>query len=75
MENEKFNEPMQRLARWVFTTKFQGGKDDCPKVGYLGYANGMSNAEWLAVNLAEELLTEQGKDWREYFSYKVDSSD
>ena len=75
MENEKFNEPMQRLAWWVFTTKFQGSKDDCPKVGYLGYANGMSNSEWLAVNLAEELLTKKCKDWRGYFSYKVDSSD
>jgi len=66
---------MQRLAWWVFSTKFQGSKDDFPKVGYLGYANGMSNAEWLAVNLAEELLTEQGKNWREYLDYKVDSSD
>ena len=75
MENEKFNEPMKRLAWWVFSTKFQGNKSDCPKVGYLGYANGMSNAEWLAVNLAEELLTKQGKDCREYFNYKFDSSD
>lgn len=75
MENEKFNEPMQRLAYWVFATKFQGCKDDCPKVGYLGYANGMSNTEWLAVCLAEELLIKQGKNWREFFSYKIDSSD
>ena len=75
MEHEKFNEKMERLARWVFATKFQGSKEDCPKVGYLGYSNGMSNAEWLAINLAEELLAEQGKDWREYFNYKIDSSD
>lgn len=75
MENEKFNEPMDRLAYWVFTTMLQGSKDDCPKVGYLGYANGMSNAEWLAINIAKELLAEQGNDWREYFDYKVDSSD
>lgn len=63
------------LAWWVFTSKYQGYKGDCPKVGYIGYANGMSNAEWLAVNMAKELLDEQGKDWREYFHYKVDSSD
>ena len=63
------------LAWWVFTTKFQGYKGDCPKVGYLGYANGMSNAEWLAVNLAKELLAEQGKNWKEYFDYRIDSSD
>ena len=75
MENEKFEEPMDRLAYWVFTTKFQGSKDDCPKVGYLGYSNGMSNAEWLAVNMAKELLTEQGKNWKDYLEYKVDSSD
>jgi len=75
MENEKFIEPMDRLAYWVFTTKFQGSKDDCPKVGYLGYANGMCNAEWLAVNMAKELLTEKGKNWKDYLEYKVDSSD
>jgi len=75
MENEKFEEPMDRLAYWVFTTKFQGSKDDCPKVGYLGYSNGMSNAEWLAVNIAKELLAEQGKNWKDYLEYKVDSSD
>lgn len=66
---------MDRLAYWVFTTKFQGSKDDCPKVGYLGYANGMCNAEWLVVNIAKELLAEQGKNWKDYLEYKVDSSD
>ena len=63
------------IAWWVFTTKFQGNKSDCPKVGYLGYANGMSNAEWLAVNMAKDMLTEKDKDWREYFDYRIDSSD
>lgn len=63
------------LAWWVFSVKFQANKSDCPKVGYLGYANGMSIAEWLAVNLAKELLTDQGKDWKEYFEYRIDSSD
>ena len=63
------------IAWWVFSTKYQSNKSDCPKVGYLGYANGMSNDGWLAVNMAKELLTDQGKDWREYFTYKIDSSD
>lgn len=63
------------LAWWVFSTKYQANKGDCPKVGYLGYANGMTIAEWLAVNMAKEILAEQGKNWSEYFDYKVDSSD
>ena len=62
------------LAWWVFTTKFQGYKGDCPKVGCLGYANGMSNAEWLAVSLAQDILFKRGKDWKDYFDYRVDSS-
>lgn len=63
------------LSWWVFSVKFQDNKSDCPKVGYIGYANGMTIAEWLAVNLAKELLTNQGKDWKEYFEYRIDSSD
>lgn len=63
------------LAWWVFSTKYQSNKSDCPKVGYLGYANGMNIAEWLAVNMAKDMLTEKDKDWREYFDYRIDSSD
>ena len=63
------------LALWVFSVKFQDNKSDCPKVGYIGYANGMTNAEWLTVNMAKELLAEQGKNWSDYLEYKVDSSD
>lgn len=69
------NKEMETLAWWVFSTKFQANKSDCPKVGYLGYANGMTIAEWLAVNMAKELLAEQGKNWSDYLEYKVDSSD
>lgn len=76
MENEKFNELMQRLARWVFEVLiYHVEEKEYPKVGYLGYVNAMRNAEWLAVSLAQVLLVKQGKDWREYFNYKVDSSD
>lgn len=75
MEYDKFNEPMERLARWVFEILVLDLEEkECPKVGYLGYANGMSNAEWLAVSLAQELLFRQGKDWKDYFDYRVDSS-
>ena len=75
MEYDKFNEPMEWLARWVFEVLIYHVVDkECPKVGYLGYANGMSNAEWLAVSLAQELLFRQGKDWKDYFDYRVDSS-
>lgn len=75
MEYDKFNEPMERLARWVLEILVLDLEEkECPKVGYLGYANGMSNAEWLAVSLAQELLFRQGKDWKDYFDYRVDSS-
>jgi len=70
-----YQSDINTLAWWVFTSKYQGYKGDCPKVGYIGYANGMSNAEWLAVNMAKELLAEQGKNWSDYLEYKVDSSD
>ena len=75
MEYDKFNDKMERLARWVFEVIMYHVEDkECPKVGYLGYANGMSNAEWLAVSLAQDLLFKQGKDWKDYFDYRVDSS-
>ena len=66
---------VERIARWVRKVLiYKDDNADCPAVGYLGYANGMSEAEWLAVNLAEELLTKQAKNWQDYFDYKVDSS-
>lgn len=75
MEYDKFNEPMERLARWVFEILVLDLEEkECPKVGYLGYANGMSNAEWLAVSLAQDILFKRGKDWKDYFDYRVDSS-
>lgn len=75
MEYDKFNEKMERLARWVFEVLIYHVEDnECPKVGYLGYANGMSNAEWLAVSLAQDILFKRGKDWKDYFDYRVDSS-
>ena len=45
MEYDKFNDKMERLARWVFEVLIYHDEDkECPKVGYLGYANGMSMA-------------------------------
>ena len=75
MELKKYEPLMEKLAYWVWLNHFYHTDEDCPKVGYLGYANGMTRAEWLTVNLAIRLLCESDKNWREYFTYDVDSSD
>jgi len=71
---EKTETAIDRLAHWVFEVRFQHSLKDCPKVGHLGYANGMSWSEWLVVNMAIETLNRQGKSSPDYFTYTVDSS-
>lgn len=77
MEFEHYNKNMDTLAYWVFLHHDNINVDvqTCPKVGYLGYANGMTQAEWTIVDIAKSIITSNGGDWREFFDYDVDSSD
>ena len=74
MDNKIFDKKMKELAEWVcYHGKNCGYDGECPKVGYLGYANGMTPAEWCVVSIAKDYIGGNYK-WREYFTYDVDDS-
>ena len=67
---------IERICEWVrYHGKGCGYDGECPKVGYLGYANGMTETEWTVVCIACDIIKADGGDPREYFTYNVDSSD
>lgn len=76
MDNKIFDKKMKDLSQWVcYHGKNCGYDGECPKVGYLGYANGMTPAEWCVVCIAGDIIQKEGGNRRDYFWYDVDSSD
>lgn len=75
MEWKHLESKINQLARWVWEWEICKQVAECPRVGYLGYANGMSECEWLTVCLAQRILDDGERDFHDYFDYKVDSSD
>jgi len=76
MDWEGYDKPMEELAYWVLHNHDKSIVDlnKCPKVGYLGYANGMSTAEWAVVCVADTIIRKNGGEPKDYFTYNVDSS-
>ena len=76
MQHERYNKPITELAKWV-DEHFNAEKVDinsCPRVGYLGYANGMSWPEWVVVDIAMTIIRRNGGNSKHFFQFDVDSS-
>ena len=73
MEELSITEKIDKLAFWLVYDREK--PETCPKVGYLSYANGWTQTQWAVVFIVGDILCDAGLDERDYFQYKVDSSD
>lgn len=75
MENPHAKQ-LNALAEWAFYNfdKERVDHTTCPKVGWLGWANGMDWCQWLAVSVATAIISKNGGNRHDYFDYDVDSS-
>ena len=65
---------MDELCRWAMWHLDDDDLTTCPKVGYLGYANGFTPAEEASVRIIANAMRKKGIDYLDYFKWNVDSS-
>ena len=75
-----YQDKIEEIAYWAMhnLSKVKDGDFSmmatCPKVGYIGYLNGMCEAELAVLYTIKDFMKKAGLNWRDYFTYDIDSS-